>query len=236
MCTVTVVPAKGGYIFTFSRDEAPARYTPHLLVRQHLPHKEIYFAKDSKAGGSWFAADNCGNIAMLFNGAFVKHEKKAQYAKSRGMVLLELFAATGMKKYFEAAELDDVEPFSVVLFEEGILYRLTWDGLKKHVTVLLQESSYIFSSATLYNENIQAARRGWLADFLKAQPSVDAGAMLAFHSDCKTEDTENGLVIKRAGSCSTLSISQAVVKPGLTELKHSDLVTGQILTQQIFKN
>ena len=40
------------------------------------PNKEIYFAKDSKAGGSWFAADNCGNIAMLFNGAFVKHEKK----------------------------------------------------------------------------------------------------------------------------------------------------------------
>lgn len=236
MCTVSVVPAKGAYIFTFSRDEAPDRYTPLFAEQQQLPHKKIFFAKDSRAGGSWFTADDRGNIAMLFNGAFCRHEHNDSCTKSRGIILMELFAATGMKMHFEKAAFTGTAPFSVILFEQGILYRLTWDGLQKHVTALLRETGYIFSSATLYNENIQAARRQWLAHYLKTQQHIDGGALLHFHTTYNDGDKENGLVIKRPGSCSTLSISQAVVKPGVTVLKHIDLIGGQIFEQQIFSN
>lgn len=236
MCTVTVVPARDGYIFTFSRDEAPGRYTAQFTAHRQLPHKEIFFAKDSRAGGSWFVADNLGNVAMLFNGAFQKHQKKENYVKSRGAILLELFSAADMKRHFEETGFNGVEPFSIILFEHGVSSRLTWDGVQKHVTVLLREASYIFSSATLYKDEAQAARRNWLAAYLKEQPVVNSDCLFAFHALHKKDDDENGLVIKRPGGCSTLSISQAVVKPGQTILQHMDLVTRQIFKQQIFKS
>ena len=109
MCTVSFVPVKNGFVFTFNRDEKPERHTTHFITQQKLAHKEIYFAKDSKAGGTWFVTDSLGNVAMLFNGAYKKHEKQAAYTKSRGIILLELAAAQNMLQYFKEENLKDIE-------------------------------------------------------------------------------------------------------------------------------
>lgn len=225
MCTVSFVPVKNGYVFTFNRDENPERHTPHFIMQQKLAHKEIYFAKDSKAGGTWFAADSLGNVAMLFNGAYKKHEKEAAYKKSRGIILLELAAAKNMLQYFKEGNFTGIEPFSILMFESQQLYRLVWDGVRRHKTILLKEASYIFSSATLYDEETQRHRRQWLADRMQQQ-QIDSDALFHFHSHCKKDDTKNGLVIKRPGGCSTLSISQLEITPQATVIKHLDLKTG----------
>lgn len=233
MCTVSVVPAKGQYIFTFNRDEKPERHTPHFIKQKKLEHKEIYFAQDSKAGGSWFIADSLGNVVMLFNGGFKKHNKGAAYKKSRGIILIELAAAKNMLLHFKSSLLIDVEPFSIILFEDKNLYRLTWDGIEKHEALLLNETSYIFSSATLYADGVQQQRRQWLADYLKNVEGMNAASVFNFHSGYNKDDKENGLIIERPQSCHTLSISQAVVSDKSIQLKHVDLKTGAIHQQFI---
>lgn len=235
MCTVSVVPAKGTYIFTFNRDENPERHTPHFIRRKKLAHKEIYFAQDSKAGGSWFIADSLGNVIMLFNGAFKKHVKEGAYKKSRGVILIEIAVAGDMLLRFKNMLLDGVEPFSVILFEHKNLYRLTWDGRDKHEALLLNETSYIFSSATLYSSDVQQQRRQWLKDYLK-NTAVDSKTIFDFHAGYNKEDKENGLIIERPEGCSTLSISQAVVSYTGMQLKHVDLKTGQTHLQSILLN
>lgn len=236
MCTVSVLPLQNGHVFTFSRDEKPERHTPHFITQQQLAHKEIYYAKDSRAGGTWFAADNRGNAAMLFNGAFKKHEKQQGYKKSRGIILLQLITALNMLRFFEEEELKGVEPFSILLFENKNLYRLTWDGVSKHITPLLNKTGYIFSSATLYDERIQQQRRLWLADFFIQQQQITSDGIFQFHSGYKSDDKENGLIIERPGSCSTLSISQLIITAGAAEMKHVDLITGKEYKHQIVFN
>jgi Transport and Golgi organisation 2 len=233
MCTVSVVPIKNGLVFTFNRDEKPERHTPHFMVHEKLAHKEIYYAKDSKAGGTWFAADSLGNAAMLFNGAFSKHEKQAVYKKSRGVILLAVISAQNMLRFYDAEDLEAVEPFSILLFENGKLYRLTWDGIIKHAAPLSNETNYIFSSATLYDEMMQQQRRLWLAEFFIQQQQITGNAMFQFHSYYKKEDKQNGLIIERPGGCSTLSISQLIVTTEAAEIKHLDLKTGEEYQHQI---
>lgn len=233
MCTVSVVPATGQYIFTFNRDEKPERHTPHFIKQKQLAHKEIYFAQDSKAGGSWFVADNLGNILMLFNGAFTKHHKKEHYSNSRGIILLQMAAAVNMQLYFKTSLLTGVEPFSIILFEHKNLYRLTWDGVMKHTTKLLNHTPYIFSSATLYNEDVQQQRRQWLSACLKDVEVIHSKTVFNFHAGYNLADKENGLIIERPQSCHTLSISQAVVSSVVVELTHTDLKTGQVHHQSV---
>lgn len=233
MCTVSVVPAKGEYIFTFNRDEKPERHTPHFIKQKKLEHKEIYFAQDSKAGGSWFAVDNFGNVLMLFNGAFTKHSKNEVYGQSRGIILLQMAEAANMLLYFRELVLTAVEPFSVILFENKNLYRLTWDGVTKHEMKLLNNSPYIFSSATLYTDDVQQQRRQWLGDYLMNSAGTNDASVFDFHSGYNKDDKENGLIIERPQSCHTLSISQAVVSDKSIELKHVDVKTGATHQQSI---
>lgn len=236
MCTVSFVPAKDGYVFTFNRDEKPERYTPNFISQEQMGDKEIWFAKDSKAGGTWFAADSLGNMAMLFNGAFTKHEKSLEYVKSRGVILHEIISAQGMQQHFVNSSLHGIEPFSVILFENKDLFRLTWDGVEKHTIKLLKEAAYIFSSATLYSDIIQEMRRKWFASYLQMQPQVNSRSIMDFHSEYKSEDRENGLIIEREAGCCTLSISQAVIQDNKLLLKHHDIRTGKIHQQQIALN
>lgn len=233
MCTVSFVPVKGQYIFTFNRDERPERYTPHFIRHKKLAQKEIYFAQDSKSGGSWFVADSLGNVLMLFNGAFKKHIKAAAYKKSRGLILMEIAAAEDMLLCFKNISLDEIEPFSIVLFENKKLYRLTWNGMYKSGTQLLNQTSYIFSSATLYSDDVQHQRRQWLCKFLQQTAEVNSSTVFSFHAGYNANDKENGLVIERRDSCSTLSISQVVISDDLIQLLHKDLKSGQTHQQSI---
>ncbi len=227
MCTVSIVPLQGGHVFTFNRDENTNRYTTQFISRLQLGYKELVYAKDSKAGGSWFVADSLGNAAMLFNGAFQKHTKEAAYQKSRGIILLQLAAAQNMLDYFSNEGLQGVEPFSIVLYEHKLLYRLTWDGASKHVTPLLNDRPYIFSSATLYDEEVQQQRREWLHEWLQQQ-EVTSDRVYQFHREYKQDDKQNGLIIQRPDGCSTLSISQLAIRPEAMWLRHVDIKTGNV--------
>ena len=233
MCTVSMVPVKAGYVFTFNRDEQPLRQTPHYKVHEDLGYKNIYFAMDSKAGGTWFGADNRGNIAMLFNGAFDKHQKQETYTKSRGIILLELLRSPAMFEDFQHKSLYHTEPFSVILLEDKKLYRLSWDGITKHIQLLDSNTPHIFSSATLYENEIQQQRKTWLDNFLNKQLQVTDETVYHFHASHNITDRENGLCIAREGSCSTLSISQAIWQEDHIRIRHKDLVTGQLYQQDI---
>ena len=233
MCTISFTPCSNGLVFTFSRDERPERHTGNFIISEQLPHKKIFFAQDSKAGGSWFAADSVGNVAMLFNGGFVTHVKKQGYAKSRGIILKEIAAAENMLLFFENVPLDKIEPFSVLLLENNQLYRLTWTGVEKNVLSLDNAAAYIFSSSTLYTKKTQLLRRQWFNKYLQQQSFINSQTIFDFHTTCNTHDKENGLVIERTGSCSTLSISQAVISCKQTLLKHLDLRTGDLHVQSI---
>jgi hypothetical protein len=233
MCTVSIVPVKDGMVFTFNRDEMPQRATPNFNAVKELQHKFIYYPKDIKADGTWFVVDNLGNAAMLFNGAFLPHSKQEKYEKSRGLVLLAIFSSINMQSFFSEYNLKNVEPFSIILYENKNLQRLVWDGEFKHQIKLSKTVAHIFSSATLYAHSIQKLREEWLQNYLEQQKEITDKSILNFHTTFNKSDKENGLLIDRKESCKTLTVSQVCITVTTSFIKHLDLLSAQIYQQKI---
>jgi uncharacterized protein with NRDE domain len=217
------VPNKDNLIFTFNRDEHPLRNNIEAIEVKRINKKKIYYPKDQKHGGTWFVVDNKGNLALLFNGAFVKHIKKPIYEKSRGVLLLELFEYDNFLEAFSKCNLNEIEPFSVIAFFQNQLQRLTWDGEVKNCSNLNIQDQYIFSSATIYDTQIQHKRKNWLKEYLENKAGNENNLM-EFHQNYNSEDLINGLVINRSENLKTISTTQAIIGIQNTELKHSNIL------------
>ena len=98
------------FILTSNRDEWIARPTLSPLT-EVIGDTKVMFPKDLEAGGTWIAAGDNGRICCLLNGAYVSHERKSSYAKSRGKLALETFEHQDIYDFFNYSNLEEVEPF-----------------------------------------------------------------------------------------------------------------------------
>ena len=151
MCTVSYVPLDKGYVLTSNRDENPKRQTK-LPNKMRLKNGTIIYSPiDVVKGGTWIAMDEDGRSACLLNGAFLKHEPKTTYRKSRGQFVLDAFKTNDFSSYVKFAFLDNIEPFTLLLIEPGHIQKLVWDGIEKHISHLPPDVPYLWSSVTLYD-------------------------------------------------------------------------------------
>jgi uncharacterized protein with NRDE domain len=224
MCTVSFVNANGKMIITSNRDEKIIR--PNAIEPKNylINNKKILFPKDKKAGGTWYAADEHSNVIVLLNGASEKHIVKDSYRKSRGLILLELISSLSPIELWQEIDLNDIEPFTIVLYENKKLYQLRWNQIDKETITLDVAKSYIWSSATLYSEEIRLQREKWFYTFLDTKPEVNEEELFNFHRYTEEENNEHGLVINRNDLLKTLSITQTIIEKNKLEMKYFDLL------------
>lgn len=214
-------------ILTSNRDEhknRPAAIYPQAYL---IGNKEITFPKDPLGGGSWFAIDGNATVGVLLNGAADRHVAQPFYRKSRGLVLLDIVAAESSVTTWADYDLDEIEPFTIILSLTDNLYQLRWDGLKKEIQELSVNAHYIWSSSTLYAPEVRQERELWFRDFLEQNRLPDPEDMRFFHSNTARDNRENGLVINRGNIIKTFSITQAVRLRNNTEMFHRDLLQEQ---------
>ena len=190
-----------------------------------INNKKIIFPKDNKAGGTWYAIDEYATVLVLLNGAEERHVLKENYRKSRGLIVLELIGSDSSIKAWEAINLEAIEPFTLVLFENQNLYQLRWDESVKETKLLDANLSYIWSSSTLYKKEIRAQRADWFYTFLDTKPEVDEEELFNFHRYTEEANTEHGLVINRNNTLKTLSITQTVIERNKVTIHYNDLTT-----------
>lgn len=223
MCTVSYVRSGNKIIITSNRDEEVLR--PAIPPKNYsINNKNLIFPKDPRAGGTWFAVAENANVLVLLNGAAEKHRWNPPYRKSRGLILLELLSADFPSRAWQAIDLDDIEPFTLVLLEQSELSQLRWDGSQKEATPLDATRNYIWSSATLYPKTVREQRVDWFYHFLDTHPEVDESELLNFHHYTQRDDLQYGLVINRGEKLKTLSITQAVIEQNKVELAYHDLL------------
>jgi hypothetical protein len=224
MCTVSFVATNGKVIITSNRDEKVLR--PNAIEPRiySVKNKSIIFPKDAKAGGTWFAVDENGTILVLLNGANEKHKVELPYRKSRGLIVLEIISSVSPKDFWQEINLDKIEPFTLVLFQNGVLFQLCWDGNHKETTVLDITKNHIWSSVTLYPKEIRENRANWFHTFLDSNPTVSEKEMYHFHRYTEQENQQNGLVINRNNEMKTLSITQSVIEKNKVSILHYDLI------------
>lgn len=223
MCTVSFVVAHGKTIITSNRDEKVLRPSAVEPKSYLVNNKNIIFPKDPKAGGTWYAITEDATVLVLLNGADEKHQLKPSYRKSRGLIVLDIISSDSPIEAWETIDLSDIEPFTLVLFQDSKLYQLRWNEIEKSTTNLDITQNHIWSSSTLYPKDIREKRANWFYTYLDTKPEVDATEMFNFHRYTEEKNQENGLVINRNDSMKTLSITQTVIDQNKVVLSHYDL-------------
>lgn len=223
MCTVSFVRLKNSVVLTSNRDEHQSRKNAEAPSFHLEKGKKIIFPKDSKAGGTWFAARENARVGVLLNGAFVNHIAKPPYQRSRGLVLLDIIEADDVVNYFKELDLENIEPFTVVLYQADILFEFRWDGMKKYSKKLDVQKNYIWASATLYSPEVIAFREKLFSRFIDSNPVITAEKVFDFHTD-NHGDIENGFIIDRATGMKTFSVTQAVITDSSVNFLHTDLL------------
>ncbi|OXA92080.1 NRDE family protein [Flavobacterium hercynium] len=224
MCTVSFVNNNGVAIITSNRDEKIIR--PSAIAPKNYVYNKtnIIYPKDAKAGGTWFAVNENGIVIVLLNGGIKKHDQVLPYRKSRGLIVLDIAAHDSPKDFWKIIDLDNIEPFTLVLYQEQKLYELIWDGFEKRTTELDESKNHIWSSVTLYPEEVRNKRSDWFFDFLKDRNEISSEDMLYFHRNTQSDDAQNGLIINREDTMKTLSVTQTVIEQNKGVMKYYDLV------------
>ena len=224
MCTVSFVVSNGQTIITSNRDEKVLRESALEPKNYSINNKNLIFPKDTKAGGTWFAVSDEGTVVVLLNGASEKHQLKANYRKSRGLIVLDLIATYSPILEWESIDLDGIEPFTIVLFQDEKLYQLRWNEIQKEMLLLDATQNHIWSSATLYDATIRAKRAHWFFDFMASKNNFEPNDLFHFHRYTEDQNQEHGLVINRGDVLKTVSITQTVIAQNKVEILYSDLI------------
>lgn len=224
MCTVSFIPLKKGIILTSNRDEHLGRGIALYPEFYQFNDKKLVFPKDSKAGGTWFISNEHGDTGVLLNGAFEKHISMPPYIKSRGLVLPEIFQSHSPFEALKKYNLAGIENFTIILWEQEQLKELKWDGKKIFVKIHNPQEAHIWSSVTLYSENMINERHGWFNNWLSSCNNITQLEILGFHSKTNTVNKEYGLRISRANQIATSSITSFCIDNKAVVFYHHDLI------------
>ena len=184
------------------------------------------YPKDKTAGGTWFSMNENGTVIVLLNGASNNHQRTPPYRKSRGLVVLDIISSGNPIDFIRALDLENIEPFTLVVFHTRKLWELRWDGNQKWLKPLDSSLPHIWSSWTLYNEESQTIRNRYFEEFMAQDTYMNAQKVLDFHQD-NHGDFENGFVIDRENGLKTLSVTQVISEKDQCVLRHLDLNSGQ---------
>ena len=223
MCTVTFIPTSSGFVITSNRDESVARKRALAPIEYEINGCKITFPKDPQAGGTWIAKSD-SKVIVLLNGAAEKHQIKPFYRKSRGLIVLELTSSENSLKHWETIDLNSIEPFTIILFENDKLHQLQWNEVEKSQIELDIKSPHIWSSSTLYSKEIRTKREEWFAKFIAENQNPEAKAILDFHQFTENKNPEYGLQINRNNKLKTISITQCLVTTQEITMSYLDLI------------
>lgn len=224
MCTVSFVPLEKGVVITSSRDEHIGRGIAADPGFYELKGRRLVYPKDSKAGGTWFISNESGDAAVLLNGAFEKHTAMPPYRKSRGFILPEIFQSNSPVEALKRYNLNGIENFTIILWQQEILHEFKWDGEKLHVKLPDKSRSHIWSSVTLYDEDMIFKRHCWFYDWLKYCNNITQEDIVNFHSNTHVNNREYGLRISRSNQIATCSISSLLLENKKAILYYRDLI------------
>ncbi len=183
MCTVVFIPFQGHYFMASLRDEHPKRIKANLPVLAISKQQKYMAPIDPTGGGSWLGINEYGSVVILLNGGFENHTKKSSYAKSRGKIVTELLSVKHIITYWETIDLINMEPFTLIVWSNKMLWQLVWDGNKKYQINVDSYTSHIWSSSTLYTEIEKNERHVIFNKWINQSSVIDKSSLLNFFTN-----------------------------------------------------
>jgi hypothetical protein len=224
MCTVSFTyKGNNEFILTSNRDEIPTRETQKPAVYL-IDNTRLVFPKDVVGGGTWIGMSDQKRVVCLLNGGFTFHERLPAYRHSRGIVVNDFLKATNITRTVFEYNLEAIEPFTVIVIDwnESLqLFELVWDGSQKHFQKLPLDVPHIWSSSTLYSEEMKQLRRDWFETF-QQKTKLDANSLYDFHTTGGIGDPNVDVIMDRV-FIKTMSITQIEKNDAQLTMKYHDL-------------
>lgn len=227
MCTVTFLPCgNNDYILTSNRDEKNVRkkaQPPRKFIHGSF---SVFYPKDSEAGGTWIVTGKKHFTLCLLNGAFEKHRPAPPYRKSRGLVVLDFFAFENAAGFAAQYDFSGIEPFTLVILDTSSslqLHELRWDGQTITLTPKDANAPHIWSSVTLYEDDVIAQRREWFSSWLQTNREFKMEEIIRFHEFGGTGDKANDLLMNRGNEVLTVSITSIAHLHGNMRMHYKDI-------------
>ncbi len=225
MCTVTYIPlGKKDFILTSSRDVPFSRERASSPKKYIEESTELCYPKDGKGGGTWVGFSSKNRLICLLNGGFKYHTSRAEYKKSRGLIVKELLKIDDIRKGLNNINLLNVEQFTLTIVDwnENLeLLEFVWDGKEKHLKIMSQEP-HIWSSSTLYDESVKKLRLDWFADW-KKNKELSQENILEFHHIAGIGDPHIDLMMDRKMG-GTVSITSVTKSKNRLSMRYEDVI------------
>lgn len=223
MCTVTFILKEDHIYLSSNRDEMVARPTKAPEQRR-FGSGTIIFPQDGLAGGTWMAMHENRNAMVLLNGARERHIHQPPYRKSRGLVFLDIFDHDFPASAFEDIDLSGIEPFTLVIWQQGSLWQARWDGQAKELIPCDPLQPHIWSSATLYDPEVIHKREQWFQQWLDTVTEINTASITSFHEFAGEGNEATDLRMNRDGILQTVSISNITMDPAQAVFRYHDLL------------
>jgi len=228
MCTVTYLPTGDeGYIITSTRDEKTFRKAALEPAHYHIHNQDLYYPRDEQAFGTWIAASLTGYTLCLLNGGFKVHTPEPPYRKSRGIVLLDFFQYNDVVKYRDEYDFSGIEPFTLLLINDldtVHLDEIKWDGDMVHHRSHSPDDPRIWSSVTLYTDEIIRNREHWFKEWLESKPEFTQENIIQFHKTGGSGDIRNDILMNRDEQMLTVSITSVNRTASVSTIVYDDIV------------
>jgi hypothetical protein len=120
-------------------------------------------------------------------------------------------------------DLIGVEQFTLTIVDwnEGLeLLEFVWDGAKKHLKKMKQES-HIWSSSTLYDRGIKKMRKDWFVDWQNSNDFTQEN-ILEFHHTAGIGDPAIDIKMDRIVG-GTVSITSVLKQDDTISMKHESI-------------
>lgn len=211
MCTVSFIPCPDTVFITSNRDEKHTRCRATPPAIYYYKNASLLFPKDKDSGGTWIAAKQNGDVAVLLNGAFQLHVAAKSYRKSRGLVLLDVLRNEDPSTFFSDYNCEGIEPFTLILYSNKKLNECRWNGAKKFLKPLPVQQSYIWSSATLYTTEATNKRKSWFDEWQMINWRPTQNDIIHFHRFTGDGNKSNDLFMNRDDETLTVSITSIAI-------------------------
>jgi hypothetical protein len=188
MCTVVFIPKGDKYFFASLRDESPLRPQAAVPTIYKVGDAVILSPIDTLAGGTWLGVT------------------------ASGCIVAELLASDSPVVHWNLVDMHGVEPYTLVVWDEGKLFQLVWDGEHKQELMLKANLPYIWSSATLYDSQARSYRSELFQRWIKMNKPVSCLSLFNFFKSFT--ESENGFLMNRNGQTKTLSYTFIELQTG----------------------
>lgn len=214
MCVLTFIPHSNGQVtVTHNRDEHFQRAAAIAPESYDLGHTTAVYPVDPQSGGTWFALHRDWICCML-NGAFEKHESKPPYRVSRGTVIGAFLQYLDINTFQNAFDPIGMEPFTFVAIDvkNNQLHQLIWDEHVFQYQNLPFGEAHIWSSSTLYNAEVKAARKRLFGQLIS--PKSTPAQVIEFHERFDLTNLGHSLFVNIDDKIHTVAITQVTGQYG----------------------